>query len=353
MGRAGRGGPQGAGHRDHQPRDPGDRVALAGRAGAGVARLRQRHRGARDPVGPRPGPADPRGVAGERQAPQPAQLLGLPQPDPGPGARPAGSAPGSGACRRSRTSSTGGATTCLPSTCTWSPCRRRAHRRPAVEAVLPRRSASTASTSTSRPSGSTRRSGVPETALIRRINRKRQQATCTRPTTGRWCASCSPTRRCRGARGRRGWRLPPDVHPWVQELSESWVDEIRRRGLRRRRRARATWSARRRSTEYADPDRPAERQVADAGVDAIKALLLENAPAAPRGGAAARRAARRAPRARAVLPPADVPAAREGGPPAGAEPAGQGGAEGLPRGARAGARGRRSARSARSGRRPR
>ena len=30
-------------------------------------------------------------------------------------------------------------------------------------------------------------------------------------------------------------------------------------------------------TEYADPDRPAERQVADAGVDAIKALLLDNA----------------------------------------------------------------------------
>jgi hypothetical protein len=30
-------------------------------------------------------------------------------------------------------------------------------------------------------------------------------------------------------------------------------------------------------TEYADPDRPSERQVASAGVDAIKALLLDNA----------------------------------------------------------------------------
>ena len=30
-------------------------------------------------------------------------------------------------------------------------------------------------------------------------------------------------------------------------------------------------------TEYADPDRPRERQVASAGVDAIKALLLDNA----------------------------------------------------------------------------
>ena len=59
------------GHRDHQPRDPGHRLALAGRPRADVARPRPRRR--RDPpgaLGARPGAPDPRRVAGERQAPQ-------------------------------------------------------------------------------------------------------------------------------------------------------------------------------------------------------------------------------------------------------------------------------------------
>ena len=69
---------------DHQPRDPRDRVARADRPRAGVARPRRRDRGAPGPLGPRPGPPDPRRVAGERQAPRRARLRRLPRPDPGP-----------------------------------------------------------------------------------------------------------------------------------------------------------------------------------------------------------------------------------------------------------------------------
>ena len=49
------------------------------------------------------------------------------------------------------------------------------------------------------------------------------------PTTGRWCASCSPTRPCPGARGSPRLALPPDVHPWV-------AGARRRRGSTRSRR---------------------------------------------------------------------------------------------------------------------
>jgi len=62
----------------------------------------------------------------------------------------------------------------------------------------------------------------------------------------------------------------------VQELSESWVAEIRRRGHDVVGELSDLIGAPP-ASDYADPDRPSERQVADAAVDAIKALLLENA----------------------------------------------------------------------------
>jgi hypothetical protein len=117
--------------------------------------------------------------------------------------------------------------------------------------------------------------GVPEIALIRRINRRANKDLHPpdyRPLVRELLAHQTLSRRTSSPR----LALPPDVHPWVQELSESWVAEIRRRGydvvgeLSDLIGAPAT-------TEYADPDRPSERQVADAAVDAIKALLLDNA----------------------------------------------------------------------------
>ena len=314
LGRPRRGGPQGAGHGDRQPRDPGHRLALAGQAGAGVDRLRRRHRGPRDPVGARPGPADPRRVAGERQAPRAAVSYGdFLDADPGPRAGQPDRHRGSGASRRSRTSSTAGATTCRPSTCTSSPSRRRAVRPSCSGSGSARRSASTASTSTSRPSGSTRRSGVPEIALIRRINRRANEELHPpdyRPLVRELLAHQTLSQRTPSPR----LALPPDVHPWVQELSQSWVEEIRRRGYDVVGELSDLIGAPP-VTDYADPDRPAERQVADAAVDAIKALLLDNARLRHEEERLHGELARGAPGARAGLPAADVPAApREGRP---------------------------------------
>jgi hypothetical protein len=117
--------------------------------------------------------------------------------------------------------------------------------------------------------------GVPEIALIRRINRRANRELHPpdyRPLVRELLAHQTLSQRTSSPR----LALPPDVHPWVQELSQAWVEEIRRRGydvvgeLSDLIGAPAV-------TEYADPDRPSERQVADAAVDAIKALLLDNA----------------------------------------------------------------------------
>ena len=83
----GRAGARARRHRDRQPRDPGDGQPGADRARAGEPRPRRGHRGAPGAERARPGPPDPGGVAGERQAPRPAQLRGVPRPDPRPRAR--------------------------------------------------------------------------------------------------------------------------------------------------------------------------------------------------------------------------------------------------------------------------
>ena len=117
--------------------------------------------------------------------------------------------------------------------------------------------------------------GVPETTLLRRINRKANAELAPadyRPLVRELLAHQTLSRRTSSPR----LALPPELHPWVQELSASWIAEI---------------EARRYDVigdlgdlvgappvaEYADPDRPRERQVAAAGVDAITALLLDNA----------------------------------------------------------------------------
>jgi hypothetical protein len=116
--------------------------------------------------------------------------------------------------------------------------------------------------------------GVPETALIRRINRaaNRQLPPADyRPLVRELLAHQTLSRRTGSPR----LRLPPDVHPWVRELEDAWVAEIRERGydvvgdL-------GDLVGGPPPEDWADPDRPAEAQVAGAAVDAIKALLLEN-----------------------------------------------------------------------------
>ena len=117
--------------------------------------------------------------------------------------------------------------------------------------------------------------GVPETALIRRINRSANPVLPPadyRPLVRELLAHQTLSRRVLSPR----LALPPEQVPWVQEREAAYVAEIERRGYDvvgdlHDLRGNPTLHA------YVDPDRPRERDVAGAAVDAIKALLVENA----------------------------------------------------------------------------
>lgn len=117
--------------------------------------------------------------------------------------------------------------------------------------------------------------GAPETALLRRINLKANRVIeppAYRPLVRELLAHRTLSRRAESPR----LTLPPDVHPWATELTATWVAELERRGydvvgdL-------ADLQGPPPTTPFADPDHPDEAQVADAGVDAVRALLVENA----------------------------------------------------------------------------
>jgi hypothetical protein len=116
--------------------------------------------------------------------------------------------------------------------------------------------------------------GVAETALVRRINLKANEVVPPvryRPLVRELLAHQTLSRRTGSPR----LTLPPDVHPWAQGLAAAWIDEIKERGyhvigdLSDLVGPAAT-------LPYADPDHPAESEVADAALDAIRALLVEN-----------------------------------------------------------------------------
>jgi hypothetical protein len=116
--------------------------------------------------------------------------------------------------------------------------------------------------------------GVPETALVRRINLKANRVVPPsryRPLVRELLAHQTLSRRTGSPR----LTLPPDVHPWAKDLAGAWIEEIKERGydvigdLGDLVGSPVTHP-------YADPDQPAESEVADAAVDAIRALLIEN-----------------------------------------------------------------------------
>ena len=99
-----------------------------------------------------------------------------------------------------------------------------------------RRSGSTASTSTSRRERVNPSLGVPEIALIRRINRRANKDLHPpdyRPLVRELLAHQTLSQRTRSPR----LALPPDVHPWVQELSRVLGRGDPAARVRRRRRA--------------------------------------------------------------------------------------------------------------------
>ena len=119
--------------------------------------------------------------------------------------------------------------------------------------------------------------GVPETTLLRRVNRRANAELPPadyRPLVRELLAHQTLSRRTRSPR----LALPPDLHPWVQELSASWIAEIQARGYDVIGDLGDLVGAPP-VAEYADPDHPRERQVAAAAVDAITALLIDDARA--------------------------------------------------------------------------
>ncbi|KQZ76124.1 hypothetical protein [Nocardioides sp. Root151] len=117
--------------------------------------------------------------------------------------------------------------------------------------------------------------GVPETALIRRINKTSNadvEPSAYRPLVRELLAHQTLSRRAESPR----LALPPDVWTWADELSHAWVDELRAR------RYDVVGDLDdlipdRNPVEFSDPDRPRHREVNAAALDAIHALLLEGA----------------------------------------------------------------------------
>ncbi|WP_028643665.1 hypothetical protein [Nocardioides sp. URHA0020] len=117
--------------------------------------------------------------------------------------------------------------------------------------------------------------GVPETTLMRRINAissAELEPGDYRPLVTEVVAHQMLSRRTGSAR----LALPPDLHPWVSELTTTWTEELRRQGYDVIGDLDDLVGAAP-SASYVDPDQPDETEVGAAALDAIKALLLEGA----------------------------------------------------------------------------
>jgi len=116
--------------------------------------------------------------------------------------------------------------------------------------------------------------GVPEIALIRRINRAVTPVLAPahyRPLVRELLAHRTLSQRRSSPR----LELPVDSYPWVRDLEQSWVDEIAQRGYDVVGDLAELIGAP--PAEWTDPERPPEKAVAGAAVEAITALLLDNA----------------------------------------------------------------------------
>ncbi len=127
--------------------------------------------------------------------------------------------------------------------------------------------------------------GVPETALIRRINEAANDVLVPadyRPLIRELLAHQTLSQR----RGSPRLGLPPQLHPWFLEVEQSWVAAIGELGydvvgdvseLLGAPASEPPATADASTQGWADPDHPRPREVADAAVDAITALALEAA----------------------------------------------------------------------------
>ena len=120
--------------------------------------------------------------------------------------------------------------------------------------------------------------GVPETALVRRVNQRVNSGVLANEDYRRLVRELLAHRTLsrRSSSPRLG--LPPDVRAWAVDLSESWIEELAGRGydvvgsLDELRPDAAPEGA-----TFSDPDHPDEADVADAAVEAVVTLLDEAA----------------------------------------------------------------------------
>lgn len=115
--------------------------------------------------------------------------------------------------------------------------------------------------------------GTAETALLLRLNRqviRLVEPGHYRPLVRELLAHQTLSRRRSSPR----LALPPELHDWAQDLSRNWVEEIEKRGYDVVGDLSDLVGSPRAET-WADPDAPAEEQVAGAAVDAMQALLVE------------------------------------------------------------------------------
>lgn len=115
--------------------------------------------------------------------------------------------------------------------------------------------------------------GVPETALLRRLNRSATKV--VPPKHYRVLVRellAHKTLALRTDSPRLG--VPPEVWSWADSLARGWLTTLEERGYRVVGDL-ADLTPAPAKGEYADPDRPRERQVANAAVEALTALLVE------------------------------------------------------------------------------
>jgi hypothetical protein len=116
--------------------------------------------------------------------------------------------------------------------------------------------------------------GVPETALLRRVNKAVNPVVDPadyRPLVRELLAHQTLSRRTGSPR----LSLPPDAVEWATGLSRAWVEDLRERGYDVVGDLDDLLPAP--PANFVDPDHPREKQVNRAAVDAISALLQENA----------------------------------------------------------------------------
>jgi hypothetical protein len=118
--------------------------------------------------------------------------------------------------------------------------------------------------------------GVPETALLRRLNVRANAVVpplIYRPLVRELLAHRTLSQRLASPR----LTLPPEDHAWAAAVSESWVRTLRERGYDVLGDLADLVGAPPAPAEaYVDPDAPDETQVAEAAIDAITALVVEN-----------------------------------------------------------------------------